>query len=112
MPLPNSNPETLRGADGVASVALDLRRRAQSKSGGGEKHGFGQWLDDVWIETKIKGQLLTASGVTSVNYFWRSVLNDVYIIGRARSRAERNKVLGIIRGTEGVRSVTQHIVVR
>ncbi|MBL4740636.1 MAG: BON domain-containing protein, partial [Sneathiella sp.] len=71
-----------------------------------------QWFNDVWIETKIKGQLLVASGVTSVNFFWRSALNDVYVIGRTKTRAERSKVLKIIRETEGVRSVTHHIEVR
>ena len=97
----------------VVSTALRDRRREQTESDdGSSKQGVDQWVNDVWIETKIKGQLLTDFGVTSVNYFWRSVLNDVYVVGRAKSRGERNKVLKIIRETEGVRSVTHHIVVR
>jgi osmotically-inducible protein OsmY len=96
----------------VSTANRDQRREQTKRDDAGSKSGVGQWVNDVWIETKIKGQLLVASGVTSVNFFWRSVLNDVYVIGRAKSSNERNKVLRIIRKTEGVRSVTHHIVVR
>jgi len=96
----------------VSTADRDQRREQTKRDGAGNKQGVGQWVNDVWIETKIKGQLLVATGVTSVNFFWRSVLNDVYVIGRAKSRNERNKVLRIIRETDGVRSVTHHIVVR
>ena len=34
-------------------------------------------FDDVWVETKISAQLITAKGINSVNYRWRSVLGVV-----------------------------------
>jgi len=74
-----------------------------------EKGGAGQAVDDFWIETKIKAQLLTTDNVTSVNYFYRSVLNQVYVIGKANSPAEKELVLTIINETKGVQSVTEHI---
>jgi len=74
-----------------------------------EKGGAGQAVDDFWIETKIKAQLLTTENVTSVNYFYRSVLNQVYVIGKANSQAEKELVLNIIKETKGVQSVTEHI---
>ena len=88
-----------------------LRQQSKNKDVA-EKSGIGQSVNDFWIQLKIKGQLLVERGVTSVNYFWRSVLNDVYIIGRARSTAERKKVLDIIRATEGVKSVRQYIEIK
>jgi len=97
----------------VVSAAQRKQRRQQAEGkDSGEKSGVGQTVNDVWIETKIKAKLLTASGVTSVNYFWRSVRNAVYVIGRARSTGERDKVLAIIRGTDGVKGVKHFIEVK
>ena len=97
----------------VVSTAQRKQRRQQAeRKDSGKKSGVGQTVDDVWIETKIKAKLLTASGVTSVNYFWRSVRNAVYVIGRARSTGERDKVLAIIRGTDGVKGVKHFIQIK
>ena len=97
----------------VVSTAQRKQRRQQAeRKDSGKKNGVGQTVDDVWIETKIKAKLLTASGVTSVNYFWRSVRNAVYVIGRARSTGERDKVLAIIRGTDGVKGVKHFIQIK
>lgn len=86
-------------------------RRKQKEEGGEEKSGTGQAVNDFWIETKIKAQLLTQSNVTSVNYFYRSVLNHIYVIGEAANTPEKSMVLSIIRATEGVKSVQEYIEV-
>jgi len=86
-------------------------RRKQKEEGGEEKSGTGQAVNDFWIETKIKAQLLTQSNVTSVNYFYRSVLNHIYVIGEAANAPEKSMVLSIIRATEGVKSVQEYIEV-
>jgi hyperosmotically inducible protein len=98
----------------IVTKAAKKKRRAQAKSkDDAEKSGgVGQTVNDFWIETKIKAQLLTSKGVTSVNYRWRSVFNDVFIIGRARSATERRKVLKTIRNTEGVKSVRSYIRIK
>ena len=96
----------------VSTAQMDHRRQQAEQKDSGEKGGIRQTVDDVWIETRIKAKLLTASGGTSVNYFWRSVRNAVYVIGRARSTGEREKVLAIIRGTDGVKGVTHFIEVK
>lgn len=85
--------------------------RKQKEEGGDGKSGVGQFVNDFWIETKIKAQLLTESKVGSVNYFYRSILNDIFVIGESTSREEKSLVLSIIRGTEGVRSVQEYIEV-
>ena len=96
----------------VSAAQREQRRQRADRKDSGEKRGIRQTVNDVWIETKIEAKLLTASGVTSVNYFWRSVRNAVYVIGRARSTGERDKVLAIIRGTDGVKGVTHFIEVK
>ncbi len=96
----------------VSTAQRDQRRQQAERKDSGEKGGVGQTVNDVWIETKIKAKLLTASGVTSVNYFWRSVRNAVYVIGRARSSGELDKVLAIIRDTDGVKGVKHFIQIK
>lgn len=95
----------------VVTKAEKEARRKQKEEGGDEKSGAGQAINDFWIETKIKAQLLTQSNVTSVNYFYRSVLNHIYVIGESANAPEKSMVLSIIRATEGVKSVQEHIEV-
>ena len=72
----------------------------------------GRLVSDVWIETKIKTQLLATEAVRSVNYRWQSVRNKVYIIGRARSQAELDLVVRIIRQTRGVLEFTHYVEIK
>ncbi len=95
----------------IVTKAEKEARRKQKEEGGSEKSGTGQAVNDFWIETKIKAQLLTNSDVGSVNYFYRSVLNKVYVIGKAATSVEESLVLSIIKQTEGVKSVTEYIEV-
>jgi len=96
----------------VSTADRDARRKQAETSGSGEKTGLRQTVDDYWIEAKLKGQLLTAKDVRSVNYRWRSVKNTVYLIGRARSGDELGRVLGIIRATRGVANVKHFVEVK
>ena len=97
----------------VTKAEKDKRRaQAKSKDNAEKSGGVGQTVNDFWIETKIKAQLLTSKGVTSVNYRWRSVFNDVFIIGRARTATERKKVLKTIKDTEGVKTVRSYIRIK
>ena len=76
------------------------------------KGGFTNTANDAWISTKIKAKLLTEKGVKSINYKWNVVNSVVYMIGRARSRIELRKVLAIVKDTQHVTGVVQHIAVR
>lgn len=71
-----------------------------------------EFFEDFWIETKLTAQLLTATGVNSVNYRWRSVLGTVYLLGEAQSSKELNAVMTIIKNTKGVRAIKSHVPVR
>lgn len=67
---------------------------------------------DLWIETKIKTQLVTNKYVHSVNYRWRSVNNRVYLLGRAITQGELDQALNTIRSIKGVSSLKSHVIVR
>ena len=96
----------------VSTSERDQRRQQAESKDSEESGGIKQTVNDYWLETKIKGQLIAAKGVTSVNYRWRSVLNNVYIIGRARSQAELDKVIAIIRDTDGVKSIKNFVEIK
>ncbi len=76
-----------------------------------EEKEMAQKASNTWINTKIKTQLIAAGGVKSVNYRWQSVLNQVYVIGLARTPLEKDRVIRIIRETRGVRGFKEYIEV-
>lgn len=98
----------------LVSPEIKAKRREQKKSQEkkSQEQEEGGTVDDYWISGKIQAQLVTAKGITSVNYRWHTVGHVVYIIGRARSQAELDKVLAICRGTEGIKQVKQFIEVK
>ena len=66
----------------VTPEEKERRRKLAEEKKQKDTEGTGQTVDDIWIATKIEAQLIAAKGVTSVNYRWRSVRNQVYLIGR------------------------------
>lgn len=68
--------------------------------------------NDLWIETKLKVRLLGTGDVRSIDFRWRSVRGTVYLIGAARSQAELDAVVDVIRSTERVKQVVNHAWVR
>ncbi len=96
----------------VTPEEKERRRKEAEEHDKKDTEGMGQSVDDFWIATKIEAQLIGEDGVTSVNYRWRSVRNQIYLIGRAGSQAELNKVLEIIRNTEGVSSVKHFVQIK
>lgn len=96
----------------VTTAEKEQRREAAKNKDEAKKEGVGQSVNDFWIETKISAKLLSTSGVTSVNYRWRSVRNTVYLIGRAGSQTELNTVLEKIRGTEGVAKIKHFVEIK
>jgi len=66
---------------------------------------------DVWINTKLNSQLIAEKGIKSTNYQTRVVNSVIYLIGRALSNRELNKVLTIANRTKHVGGVVHHILV-
>ena len=96
--------DIVRGVKGVKRIINELQVTSD--------YGVGAAANDLWIETKLKVLLLGTKGIRSINYRWRSVNGTVYVIGAARSQAERNTVLNVIRKTERVKKVVNHAWIR
>ncbi|MBD21166.1 MAG: hypothetical protein CMM37_09030 [Rhodospirillaceae bacterium] len=72
---------------------------------------FKNTANDVWISTKLNSQLLAEKGVKSANYQTRVVNSTIYLIGRALSQKELNKVLTIAKRIKHVNGVVHHVLV-
>jgi len=77
-----------------------------------EEGGLKASAKDLAIETKLKANLLTAKGVTSINYRWRAVNGVLFFLGLARSQEELDKVLAIARQIDGVKDVVSHVFIK
>ena len=97
--------EIAAAIDGVRQVINEI----QVTSEGG---GVGGFVDDTVIATKVEANLLTASGVNSLNFRWRSVNGVVYLFGRALSDEEHDKVQRLVADIDSVREVVSHVEVR
>ena len=86
--------------DGVGEIINELQI--------GEEGGFQATANDVTIETKLKSKLVQAD-LPSVNYRWKSVDGNVYLLGEAQDQAELDRVLAIVRGTAGVKRIITHV---
>lgn len=96
--------DLVRGIKGVKRIINELQVTSD--------YGIGPAANDLWIETKLKVLLLGTKDIRSINYRWRSVNGTVYLIGAARSQAELNTVLDVIRKTERVKKVVNHAWIR
>lgn len=95
----------------VTAAEKEKRRKDKDEAEkSGDKEGDDE-TNDFWLETKIKVNLLKASGITSVNYRWRSVQNMIFVLGQSPNSIERDKVLKVIGETEGVKSIKDFIKV-
>lgn len=77
-----------------------------------DRQGFQNTANDIWIETKIKAQLYAEKGIKSINFRFRSVNTVIYLLGRAQTGVELDKVIQIIKRTKHVTRVVNHAVVR
>jgi osmotically-inducible protein OsmY len=98
-------------AEGLASGVKDVQK-VFNEIQVTEEGGFKASAKDLAIETKLKANLLTARGVTSINYRWRAVNGVVYFLGLARSQEELDKVLAIARQIDGVKDVVSHVFIK
>ena len=96
--------DIVRAVKGVKRIINELQVTSD--------YGVGAAANDLWVETKLKVLLLGTKGIRSINYRWRSVNGTVYVIGAARSQAELNTVLNVIRKTERVKKVVNHAWIR
>lgn len=77
-----------------------------------EKGAVEGFVDDTVIEGKINALLLDAKGVNVTNFRWRSVGGKVFLFGRALSKDELDKAMGVVKGIKGVASVTSRVKIK
>lgn len=77
-----------------------------------EKGAVENFVDDTVIESKINALLLDGRGVNVTNFRWRSVGGRVFLFGRALSKPELTKAIGIVKEIKGVSKVTSRVKVR
>lgn len=75
----------------------------------GDGRAFGARTDDTVIRSKLRAALITDWDVKDNNYQIRSIDGTVYLLGIARSEAERDAVIESARGISGVTLVVDYI---
>ena len=80
--------------------------------GAGGKGTVESFVDDSVIETKINALLLEAKDVNVTNFRWRAVGGKVFLFGRALSKAELDKAVGIVKGIDKVTAVVSRVKVK
>jgi osmotically-inducible protein OsmY len=64
---------------------------------------------DRWITTRLRAALIADGAVQNNNFSIVTQNNVVYLLGRARNRAELDAVLGNARGVPNVRNVVSYV---
>lgn len=76
-------------------------------AGSGEKTGA--YVDDSWITTKVKSEMIANKEVAANKIEVTTTNGVVLLAGTAESAQAANKAVEIARGIEGVRSVDNRI---
>jgi osmotically-inducible protein OsmY len=69
-------------------------------------------MDDAWISTQLRNDLVWDADIRSVNYIVTTSDHVVYVMGSARSQAELDRVTGYARVIPGVKRVVSYAQIR
>jgi len=95
----------------ITAVALASPVLATAASGDGKPKAAtaqgesAQPVDDTWITTKVKADLLASSNVPGTDIKVETVNGVVNLSGTVASQAEKDKALKVARGIKGVKTV-------
>ena len=93
----------------VAAAGSERREDANTATASGDVREAmdesGDGVDDGWITTKVKSQLLADPGTKGLNIMVETHANIVHLSGMAATAASRDLAISIARNTKGVRSV-------
>lgn len=96
-----------RSGIAVAALILGLAGCASTQTG----ETAGEYVDDSWITTKVKSQLVAESETKASNISVETKEGKVILTGTAESADESYKAAEIARGVKGVTSVQNDILV-
>lgn len=91
-------------AKGVKEVINELQIQKEQP--------FGASLNDVWISTQIRSNMLVAEGIHSTNYSVTTMGGTVYLLGVAQNQEEITKAIEIAKNTSGVQNVVNHVIIK
>jgi osmotically-inducible protein OsmY len=77
-----------------------------------ERTGLFDTADDTVITARLRSDLLLDEDIQSSMFTIETVNGSVYLLGRARSQAELDKVIAYARKVPRVRQVVNHVVIR
>lgn len=69
-------------------------------------------MDDTWISTQLRNDLVWDVNIRSINYIVTTNDRNVYLMGSARNQAELDRVTGYARIIPGVRRVISYVKIR
>lgn len=92
---------------GIVVAALVLGLAGCASTNTGEKTG--EYVDDSWITTKVKSQLVTESDTKARNISVNTKDGTVTLSGTAENWEESYKAAEIARNTKGVTGVQNEI---
>lgn len=91
------------GVEGVSEVRNDLRIGSRT---------VGEALDDTVLGSKIKAKLMGEASVRSLNVDVDVYLGVASLTGIVHGSEQKKTVLDIVRSTEGVKGIVDHIKVK
>jgi hyperosmotically inducible periplasmic protein len=101
-------PQTSTAAGRAVDKAVVESKDAAHKAGKAVDEA-GEMIDDGWITSKVKAQLMTADGVKASAINVDTSDHVVTLRGTVRSESERAKALHIARTTRGVNKVVDEL---
>jgi hypothetical protein len=77
-----------------------------------EGTGVVDYARDTAISTELKGRMLFAKEIQSVNYSLEVVNGSVYLIGVAQTETELDRVLNLARNIRNVKRVVHYVLMK
>lgn len=93
---------------GAVGLAMANDPAAQEDTGGKDKmmeRESGQPVDDAWITTKVKADLLATEDVSGLQLNVETVEGVVSLSGEVDSQAEADRAVAVAKGIKGVSRV-------
>ncbi|MBU8977631.1 BON domain-containing protein [Lysobacter sp. FW306-1B-D06B] len=92
------------GAVAIISTPMIVlaQDRAQAEA---EEEGSAQPVNDTWITTKVKADLMATSDVPGTEIDVDTVNGTVKLSGTVDSKAKHDKAIAVAKGIKGVKSV-------
>lgn len=93
----------------IAAAGSEARKHANTATASGEvRHALekpGDGIDDAWITSKVKAQLLADDQVKGMDITVKTEANMVTLSGHVTNTAARNQAISLARNTRGVLGV-------